>query len=430
MARLPVHPRIAKLLLEGKRLGVGERAAWVAAMLAERDWFRARGAAGSRRASHRSDSDVLDRLIAVEGAWGGNRSGVEIDRNALRLLVRAKQQFQRLVENTVDSRTRSVPGDDKAVLRAILAAYPDRVARRREPGSNRAVLVGGRGVRLAEESAVTEADLFVCVELQETGKSEALVRQASAIERAWLTEELVRRGVEVEFDRERGCLVAYQRTRFEDLVIDEAVTAVPGDFSGAQLLASAAAERWPNGAWLDDASRTYLARLDMLREAMPELKLPELGDAGLADVLHQACQGCTSLDEVRSADFVRLLRERLEPHQTRIVERETPERIEVPSGSLIKVDYERGQPPVLAVRIQELFGLQETPRIAGGRVPVVLHLLGPNYRAQQITRDLASFWKNTYPEVRKELRRRYPKHAWPEDPITAQAERRPGGRRS
>ncbi len=121
-------------------------------------------------------------------------------------------------------------------------------------------MVGGRGVRLADESAVTEAELFVCVELQETGKSEALVRQASSIERSWLPAELMQRVVEVEFDRERGRLVAYQRTRFDDLVIDEAITAVPADFDAADLLAAAAAERWPNGDWLDDASRAYLAQ--------------------------------------------------------------------------------------------------------------------------------------------------------------------------
>jgi ATP-dependent RNA helicase HrpB len=291
-------------------------------------------------------------------------------------------------------------------------------------------MVGRRGVRLAEESAVTEAELFICVELQETGKSEALVRLASAIERSWLPVDLIRRNVDVELDPQRGRLVAYQRTRFEDLVIDEAVTAVPAEFDGAPILATAAAERWSNGEWLDDASRTYLARLDLLRAAMPELGLPEYSAGGLAELLRHACHGCTSLDEVRSADFLRLIRERLETRQSRNVEREAPERIEVPSGSLIKIEYDRGQPPVLAVRIQELFGLTETPRIAGGRVPVVLHLLGPNYRPQQITRDLASFWRNTYPEVRKELRRRYPKHSWPEDPIMARAERRPGGRRS
>ena len=123
------------------------------------------------------------------------------------------------------------------------------------------------------------------------------------------------------------------------------------------------------------------------------------------------------------------LQGRLTAPQRQAVAAEAPERIEVPSGSQIALQYEVGRPPVLAVRIQELFGLRETPRLAGGRVPVLLHLLAPNYRPQQVTDDLASFWANTYPQVRKELRARYPKHAWPDDPLTAPAEHRPKRRR-
>src|SRR5262249_60125830 len=120
----------------------------------------------------------------------------------------------------------------------------------------------------------------------------------------------------------------------------------------------------------------------------------------------------------------------LTPQQRQAVEREAPERLQVPSGSRIALQYEVGRPPVLAVRIQEIFGLHDTPRIAGGRVRVLLHLLAPNHRPQQVTDDLASFWANTYPQVRRELRARYPKHAWPEDPWTATAERRPRRKRS
>jgi ATP-dependent helicase HrpB len=118
----------------------------------------------------------------------------------------------------------------------------------------------------------------------------------------------------------------------------------------------------------------------------------------------------------------------LTPEQIRAVAREAPERLPVPSGSQIALVYEPGQPPVMAVRIQEIFGLRQTPRVAVGRVLVVMHLLAPNMRPQQITTDLESFWRTTYAEVRKDLRRRYPKHAWPEDPLTAQPERRPGRR--
>src|SRR5262249_33669366 len=123
------------------------------------------------------------------------------------------------------------------------------------------------------------------------------------------------------------------------------------------------------------------------------------------------------------------LRGRLTPRQLQAVDREAPERLTVPSGSRLALRYEVGRPPVLAVRIQEVFGLRDTPRVAGGRVPVLLHLLAPNHRPQQVTDDLASFWANTYPQVRKELRARYPKHAWPEDPWSATPERRPRPKR-
>src|SRR5439155_4234329 len=127
------------------------------------------------------------------------------------------------------------------------------------------------------------------------------------------------------------------------------------------------------------------------------------------------CQGRRSFAELRAAPWLEALQNRLSPPQRQALEREAPERLAVPSGSRIALRYEEGRPPVLAVRIQEVFGWRDTPRVAGGRVRVLLHLLAPNYRPQQVTDDLASFWANTYPQVRKELRARYPKHAWPED---------------
>jgi ATP-dependent helicase HrpB len=158
---------------------------------------------------------------------------------------------------------------------------------------------------------------------------------------------------------------------------------------------------------------------------MPELKLPAFDDGELRELLPWLCQGLRSFADLRRADWLGAWQGRLTHTQRQTVEREAPERLAVPSGSRIALRYEAGRPPVLAVRIQEVFGLRDTPRVAVGRVRVLLHLLGPNYRPQQVTEDLASFWRNTYPQVRKELRARYPRHAWPEDPTTATPERRP-----
>lgn len=314
---------------------------------------------------------------------------------------------------------------DEALLRAVAAAFPDRLCRRREPRGRRGVMVGGRGVRLADESAVADAELFVAVELVESGGTETLVRQASAVNRAWLPQDQIAVSIETAFDAEREKVVAVRRTKFADLVLDEAPTALPRDVAPGPMLAAAVAERYDPATLIDDDARRYLARVRCLREWLPSLELPDFGADPWRELLPEWCSGKSSVAELRASSPVAAIQSRLTPQQLHAVEREAPERIEVPSGSRITLEYEFGKPPVLAVRIQEMFGLAQTPRVAGGRIGVLLHLLAPNYRVQQITPDLASFWKNTYPEVKKELKRRYPKHAWPDDPLAASAESRP-----
>ena len=429
MARLPVQPRIARLLVEGQRLGHAERAALLAAILSERDPFRRepRLRPGTRPRQG-SDSDVLDRLAALEDFARSNRRDSDagrLDAGAAKYVLRASDQLLRLITDEAGRTPASRVDPDDAMLRALLAAYPDRVARRRETGGRRAVMVGGRGVRLADESAVTRPELFVCVELAEIGQAESLVRQASAVERAWLPAELVRVSVDVEFDAARERVVAVRRTRLEDLVLDETPAALPQGYDAAPLLAREAALRFDRALRLDPEDEAYLNRVRCLREWMPELDLPDFGEEVLRGLLPALCAGCTSFDDLRKAPILWAIKNRLTPEQQRAVEREAPERFQVPSGNAIRLQYEPGKPPVLAVRIQEVFGLADTPRVAGGRVRVLLHLLAPNMRPQQVTDDLRSFWTNTYTEVRKELRRRYPKHAWPEDPWTGVAEKRP-----
>lgn len=432
MVRLPVHPRLARLLLEGSRAGVSRAAALIAALLSERDPFRnAQRLASRRTATHVSQSDVLDRLSAVEEFEQHRRRESalgEIDAGAARSVLRARDQLLRLISDEGETKDSAANGEH-ALLQAIFAAFPDRLARRRQPGSPRSVMLGGRGVRLIESSAV-DSELFVCVELQEIGQSESLVRQASAVKREWLPEESLATTMDVEFDASRERVIAMRRTRFEDLVIDEAPTGAPRDATTAGLLAREAIARLDLSTLLDEESKQYLARWQCLAQWMPELLLPVLGENALADLLPQICEGCASFDDLRKAPILRLLKSQLLPHQLVTIDREAPERIDVPSGSRIALVYERGKPPVLAVRIQEIFGMKETPRVAGGRIPVLLHLLAPNMRPQQVTTDLASFWKNTYPIVRGELRRRYPKHSWPEDPYTAIAQRKPGGKKT
>jgi ATP-dependent helicase HrpB len=162
---------------------------------------------------------------------------------------------------------------------------------------------------------------------------------------------------------------------------------------------------------------------------MPELALPAFGDDDLRGLLPALAAGKRSFAELRRVPLLPVLRGTLDHRQLAALEQQAPSHLEVPSGSRVRLRYEPGGPPVLAVRIQEIFGLAETPAVAAGRVPVLLHLLAPSHRPQQVTGDLASFWKNAYPQIRKELRARYPRHAWPEDPLRAQPERRPQRRK-
>jgi ATP-dependent helicase HrpB len=415
LARLSVHPRLGRLLLEGARLGEPRRAALAAALLSERDPFP-RGPA-----MHSTPSDILDRMEALEG--GPSPLG-PVNRGAARFILRARDQLTRLVEE-LHPRADAQGSPEEVVGRSLLAAFPDRLCRRREPGSSRGVMIGGRGVKLAPSSGVTQPELFLAIDV-DAGHAETLVRQASALDRAWLPADRLRESIDVEFDEAAGRVIAWKRIRFEDLVIDErSANAQNGEQVTAVLIDAALRSLDRVLPPPDSDAGQFRTRVRCLRAWMPDLNLPEYSDADLRDVLSWLAPGRRSLDDLQRADWGEVFRSRLTHAQRQVVEREVPERIEVPSGSRIAVRYEEGRPPVLAVRIQEVFGLADTPRVAGGRVKILLHLLAPNYRPQQVTDDLASFWANTYPVVRKELRARYPKHAWPDDPLSAAAQSRP-----
>ena len=414
LARLPVHPRVGRLLVEGQRLGVPGRAALAAALLSDRDPFE-RDPGGPRKPVP-TDSDVLERVRALEAY---ESSGIEasplgrIHRGGAWTVLQARDQLLRLLGGAATLGVASRLTDDDALMRAIFAAYPDRLARRRGPFDDRARMVGGRGVKLGPSSGVRGSELYVCVDV-EAGGVHSLVRQASAVRREWLPPDRLVSDNAVSFDPLAEKLVARKQLRYGDLILDDSPAHIADEDGAARILASAAAERLESvRPGPDSAAGSFITRVRCLRAWMPELDLPPLEDADLIALLPDLCRGLRSLAAVKSGPWVDALRNRFTAT------------IAVPSGSDIAVSYVEGKPPVLAARIQEMFGLPETPRIAGGRVKVLLHLLAPNYRPQQVTDDLASFWANGYPVVRKELRGRYPKHSWPEDPLEAEAIRGP-----
>jgi ATP-dependent helicase HrpB len=313
----------------------------------------------------------------------------------------------------------------------MLAGFPDRVARRRARGSPRAIMVGGTGVVLAPESVVREAELFVAVDLERTGGPEARVRAASAVEAAWLAELFpgaVRETRELVFDPDRARVVARIRTCYQDLVLAERVGTDVDRAAAGAVLAAHVATLDPSSL-LGDAGRALLARLEFLGRAMPELGWPTDPRALAAEALSALCVGRASLAELGEADLGAAIRGLLAPAQRAALAREAPTEYRLPSGRTTAVRYPPDRSPAVAARIQELFGLTTTPRLAAGRVPLVFELLAPNQRPVQVTDDLASFWRTTYPEVRRQLRGRYPKHAWPDDPLRASPSARPGRRR-
>ncbi|MBI1830095.1 MAG: ATP-dependent helicase HrpB, partial [Planctomycetes bacterium] len=355
MARLPVHPRLARMLIEGQRFGQAPRVALTAALLSERDPFVRGSKAAPRKRRAASYSDVLDRVEALEAheADGSTTSAVGmIQPQAARFLLRARDQLLRSVRQEIDAAPESMDADE-AVLRSLLAAFPDRVALRREADPSKGLMVGGVGVRLAPWCSVPGADLFLCIDVDADPK-ETLVRLASSIQRDWLP---VASRIVVFFDEKSERVVARKRVMYEDLMLDENHAALPSPEEVTRILAEAAGPRVADVLPRDDsAAGSFLLRLRWLREMMPELGLPVFGEGELRELLAWACVGCKSFDDIRRADWLGLLQSKLTPAQVQAVEREAPERLQVPSGSWLRLQYELGRPPILAVRIQEVFG--------------------------------------------------------------------------
>jgi ATP-dependent helicase HrpB len=422
LSRVPAHPRLGRLLLAGAARGVLRETAIAAALLSERDPFRpARHTGGPRdRITVRTRSDVVDRVAALQAFPAGLDSGdpnLEVHPGGGGNVLRVAEQLYRIVEpcspRAADPQT--------SLMRALLEAFPDRVTRLRPGAQDRGTMVGGRGVRLDAGSRVRGEPLFLAIDIDDAA-GEAGARQASAIERSWLDEgglaaANLRVGDEIVFHPSRRQVEARRRTAWMDLVLDETPIAIADADAAAAVLAREAATQWDRVApTADTAAGGFLARIRWLATTMPDLDLPTLDDSTLKAMLPDVCGGLRTLEEVRTADWLSRLQGVVGFDRLRDIETLAPPQLELPTGKRHRLVYDGAGPPILAVRIQELFGVGETPRIAGGRVPVLLHLLGPNHRPQQVTADLAGFWANTYPKVRQELRRRYPKHAWPDDP--------------
>lgn len=433
MMRLPVHPRLGRLLLEAEDAGCLAHGAAVAALLSERDILR-RGEGPALR----GDSDLWHRVELLERArqvrFDAALESEGMDPSAARAAWRLRDELLRLMRHD-DRHADSGDATPATHRRLLLCAYPDRVCRRRGADPHAGAMVGGGGVRLDRDSGVLESALFLALDLRADDRAphrEALVRQASAVDLAALEHfhpRLITTHRDTVFDPQRRRVVGRVQTRYLDLVIRESLdAAVESDEAGPAL---AAALRPRLGAMLaqSEAATTLLARLDLVRRHAPEHAWPAMDEATMEALLERACAGRRAEAEVDEAALCGAIESLLAYPLDRLLDRLAPRAVDVPSGSRIRVRYAGGQKPWIEVRLQEMFGCAATPRIVEGRVPLLLHLLGPNHRAVQVTEDLAGFWERTYPQVRKDLRARYPRHAWPEDPRVAVAQAKGGRRR-
>jgi ATP-dependent RNA helicase HrpB len=427
MLALPLHPRLARLVVEGEAQGVGDGACLVAALLGERDIrLDARTSFGDARAGARglrgpSDLSELADLFAEarDARFEPHRlRAMNLDARAVRAVERTRNKLARALAHTRAPALARARDRESALGIAVLAGFPDRVARRRRAGARDLILSSGASARLSESSVVADAMLMVAVAAEERGRSGVEVRLASAIEPEWLLDlhpDLLEMSDALEWNAESERVERTSRIACGSVVLEESCSPAPSSEEASRVLARAALARGAPSFDRDGTVERLLARLALLREHMPETGLPALESDALGRAIERAAAELTSFEELRAVDLEASLMSSLTREQQRLVREQAPERIRLPGGRELQVHYEPGKPPWVASRLQDFFGMLETPRVCAGRVPLTLELLAPNQRAVQVTRDLAGFWQRHYPSIRKELMRRYPKHAWPED---------------
>jgi ATP-dependent RNA helicase HrpB len=415
MAAIPVHPRLAHMLVAARARGALPLAAELAALLSERDLLR--GGSAPR------DPDLRTRLEILRGAPGAESA----ERGALQRVRRNAAQFQRLASGRSEgaSRTASPAGESPGKLLAL--AFPDRIAKRRSAGGGRYLLANGRGAAFPGVTGLGAEEFLVAVELDDRER-EARIDLAVPLQLAEL-EELFASQItteeRVEWD-ERSAAVQAVRTRSYGALVIETRTlpAVPPALAAAAMFEGVRQLGLAALPWNEEL-RNLQARLEFVRrlERAPGGPWPASDDATLLETLDQWLppwiEGMSRRDHLARLPLGEALLARLSGAQRHLLEELAPRDLAVPSGSRIRVDYAEDGGPSIAVRLQEVFGLASTPRIGGGAVPVTFKLLSPARRPVQITRDLAGFWKSSYVEVRKEMRGRYPKHHWPDNPLEA-----------
>lgn len=423
VVRMPLHPRLGRLLLRSRELGCSRLGCQVAALLSERDLFRS-GAGGYL--PQISSSDMDDRLEALKSRRSFGSTDWNIDLSAVKNVEKVASQLRRIMSDPVSDD--DSPVEKECTSRLLLAAYPDRIARRRSAGGGY-LLIGGRGARISERSAVRTAEYIVAVSLDAGNQTEAIIHRAAEITESVIREERSRHihiETRVYWDDREERIIACRLEMLGALQLATA-TVLPTAAQSVPVMMAALRAARLSFLSMDDAVRQLQGRLLLMRSAFPEREWPDVSDAALLETLEEwlapHLEGVNSGKRAGQLDIAGILRQNLDYRQQRELDELTPTHLSVPSGSRIRIDYS-GETPVLAVKLQELFGLAVGPSVCNGRVAVLLHLLSPAGRPIQVTRDLRGFWDGSYQQVKKELKGRYPKHPWPDDPWSAVPTRR------
>jgi ATP-dependent helicase HrpB len=457
--------------VEAEARGVAAAGCAIAALIGERDLLASdllQGEGQSRlaRAITSGPSDLLERLdlFAEAEATGFAPAALRqmnLDPGATLAVNRVRRQLERLCgerrkakgegrKEGLSLRSVHAPATEQALLISILAGYPDRVARRR-PSSRGAKsesaevwLASGGTAQLSASSVVRQAEFLLAVDAEErrasglsarpSGRTEerkpgsragaTIIRLASAIEPEWLLDlftDALRETTEAQWNAQAERVEVVRRLVYDELVLDEKRGYEAGSEEVARALTEAALAAGPQAFIDQDELARFLARVEFVARTFPEAGLPTLGEEDVRQALGELCADKRSFAELREAarrgSLLDLLRRRLTSEQAHLLATMAPERVTLQGGRSARVHYESGREPWLASRLQDFFGMVRGPKVAGGRIPLVLHLLAPNQRPVQVTTDLAGFWARIYPQVRPSLSRRYPRHAWPEDPL-------------
>ncbi len=429
MARLPLHPRLARLVHRAVELGCPSHGADLAALLSGRDILR-RGQSGEETPP--GDGWVSGRMEILQ-RWRSSkdRPGAG-DRWALEAVDRVSRQILSFVGGP------GAPCSEKPGLllpRLLLSAFPERIAKRREEGANRFVLAQGRGVKLPAATGLGNTPFIIAVRVDAGEKAEGRVHLAEPV-----PEDLIRREMSehieirrrLEWDRQLGRILSAREERLGAVLLFSRPVPASDD-EAAPLVCDAIRSGSAAVTWSKDACQLQ-GRVSLIRRTFPGEHWPNLSEERLLSApeewLLPWLKGVRTREQVAEVEVMPALRARLSREELRRLDERAPASIVVPSGRRVPLDYASGDVPVLAVKLQEMFGLADTPEVAGGRVKILVHLLSPAGRPVQVTRDLKGFWDTGYRQVKKDLKGRYPRHPWPDDPWNAMPTRKtkPRGR--